>query len=361
MPKKILFIGPHRPTRVGSQRFRMEQFFPFYEKAGFQCDYSWFIDANDDKVFYGQGNLVGKLLVMLKAARVRLGDVLRANNYDIIYIQREAFMLGTTIFERLLTRSKAKVIFDFDDAIWEDDVSVNNAKLRWLKRPLKADEIMAMSDWIVVGNQYLADHALQFNQHVTIVPTVVDTDVYLPVDHTRTPVCVGWSGSKTTVKHFEPIVPVLKRLKAKYGDKIYFKQIGDKNFKAEDIEVDSSDWQYDTEISELNKIDIGLMPLPDDKWAKGKCGFKAIQYMALEIPPIVSPVGVNTVIVQHGENGFVANTEDDWVKCISTLIESDTLRKKMGTAARKTVVANYSVKSQVGVLTGLFNSLIEHK
>lgn len=356
MGKKILFIGPHRPNRNGSQRFRMEQFFPYLESAGFECDYSWFINENDDAVIYSRGKWASKLRILLKATGMRLRDVMRAGHYDVIFIQREAFMTGSVFFERLFSRSKALMIFDFDDAIWLDDTSASNKNLAWLKRPQKTAGIIALSDAVIAGNSFLASYAGQFNPNVNVIPTVIDTNVYLPENTDPFPsqkICIGWSGSKTTVKHFAIIIPVLRKLKKKFGERIGFKLIGDKNFNAENLEIECSDWQFESEVSELGKIDIGLMPLPDDEWSKGKCGFKALQYMALEIPPVISPVGMNTEIVQHGVNGFFATSEEEWISCISLLIESHELRKKMGYEARKTVIKRYSVQSQLESLISI--------
>jgi glycosyltransferase involved in cell wall biosynthesis len=355
---RILFIGPHRPNRNGSQRFRMEQYFPYLVQQGFICDYSWYINAEDDKIFYSHGHWIGKAMVVLKAIKTRLTDVLKANRYDIIFIQREAFIFGSYLFEKQFSRSKAKVIFDFDDAIWLEDTSAANKKFKWLKRPSKTADIIRIADTVIAGNNYLADYARQWNSHVSIIPTVVDTNIYLPakqIKDTSHALCIGWSGSKTTIKHFEPIVPVLKILKEKFGERIYFKQIGDKSFYADGLAIESSDWAYKNEIEELNKIDIGLMPLPDDVWSKGKCGFKAIQYMALEIAPVASPVGVNTNIITHGITGFLADNQQQWMDCISQLIEFPDLRRQIGVAARKTVEEKYSVQSQLEIMKTLLD------
>ncbi|MBK9731369.1 MAG: glycosyltransferase family 4 protein [Chitinophagaceae bacterium] len=356
--KKILFIGPHRPNRNGSQRFRMEQYFPYLEEQGFICDYSWFLEEKEDRILYSPGNAFGKLGVFMKAVIIRLRDVLHANRYDIIFIQREALMTGSVFFERQFSRSGAKVIFDFDDAIWLEDTSEANKSMAWLKRPSKTADIIKASNLVIAGNEFLADYARQFNSAVEIIPTVVDTSIYVPEKKPATErICIGWSGSKTTVKHFSLIVPVLKTLKEKYGSQIFFRQIGDKNFTAAGLSIESSDWKLEGEVDELNSIDIGLMPLPDDEWSKGKCGFKAIQLMALEIPSVVSPAGVNKKIIQHGENGFLASDTEDWIKCISDLIESSLLRERIGASARKSVEEKYSVKSQFPRLLSILYSL----
>ncbi|MBS1656829.1 MAG: glycosyltransferase family 4 protein [Bacteroidetes bacterium] len=350
MTQRILFIGPHRPNRNGSQRFRMEQYFPYLKEAGFDYDYSWFIDEKDDRVFYSSGKWIGKLGVFLKAIRIRLSDVLRSNRYDVIFIQREAFMTGSVFFEKQFSRSRARVIFDFDDAIWLDDVSEQNRKLRWLKRPSKTADIIRMADEVIAGNHFLAEYARQFSQHVHIIPTIVDTAVFKPAGPARRagePICIGWSGSKTTVKHFETVLPALRKLNEIYGHKIRFKLVGDRNFRAEGLHMECSDFSFENELKEFREMDIGLMPLPDDIWSKGKCAFKAIQYMSFETPPVVSPVGMNTEVVQHGVNGYLANSFEDWISSISQLVESDELRTRLGKKARQTILDKYSLQSQL--------------
>jgi glycosyltransferase involved in cell wall biosynthesis len=346
MTKKILFIGPHRPNRNGSQRFRMEQFFPALRAAGIDFDYSWFLDEKDDRVFYQKGNWPGKFRVWAKAAAIRLGDVLTANRYSTIFIQREAFMTGTVLFERLLSRSRARLVFDFDDAIWLDDVSAQNRQLRWLKRPGKTADLIRLADEVIAGNTFLADYAKQFNRHVQIIPTVVDTEIFAPVassEQENNSICIGWSGSKTTVKHFATVLPALKKIAGEFGSRVRFKLVGDAFFRTEGLVVEASDFSFENEVHHFRQMDIGLMPLPDDEWSKGKCAFKAIQYMSLAVPPVVSPVGMNTEVVEHEVNGFWASTMEEWVQQISRLVTDSSLRKETGRAARKKIVDHYSV------------------
>jgi glycosyltransferase involved in cell wall biosynthesis len=151
----------------------------------------------------------------------------------------------------------------------------------------------------------------------------------------------------------------LVRLKEKYGDKIYFKLIGDEAYENAQLGLKGMAWNLATEIEDLSEFDIGIMPLPDDEWAKGKCGFKGLQYMAMEIPAVMSPVGVNTDIVEDGENGFLATTDDEWIEKISLLIDSEELRRKYGAEGRRTVVEKYSVESQKERYLEFFNELIK--
>lgn len=358
MPR-ILIITAHRKDRSPSQRFRFEQYLSFLEENNFEIVFSNLLDEADDKIFYSPGHYFSKFIISLKAAAKRFRDVRSANSFDLIFIQREAFMTFTTYFEKQFSKSNAKIVFDFDDAIWNPDISGANQKFSFLKNPAKTAHIIALSNLIFAGNEYLADYARQFNKNVTIIPTTIDTDEYKKINlPPRQKICIGWSGSITTIKHFEFAIPFLKELKKKYGNAIHIKVIGDGSYTHPALGIKGIAWHKHTEIKELSEIDIGIMPLPDDEWTKGKCGLKGLQYMALEIPTVMSPVGVNTEIIADGTNGFLASQTHEWVEKISALIESEALRIKLGQAARKTVEQHFSVQSQKENYLRHFNQLI---
>lgn len=358
MPK-ILFIAAHRPDRSPSQRFRFEQYLSFLKANGFEYDFSYLITEKDDKVFYSPGNWFTKFSVFLRSAWRRYRDAAHADEYAIIFVQREAFMTGSTYFEKKFARSRARLVFDFDDAIWHFDVSEANKKLGWLKNPGKTADIIALSDLVFAGNAYLADYARRHNDNVVIIPTTIDTEEYRRIPQQASDVVtIGWSGSITTIKHFEYAVPFLRELKKKYGDRIRIKVIGDSSYVNEELGIKGIAWNKKDEISELSAFDIGIMPLPDDEWAKGKCGLKGLQYMALEIPTIMSPVGVNTEIITDGTNGFLATGTDEWVRKISALVDSPELRATIGKAARLTVEQQYSVKALEQEYLAQFRKLI---
>ncbi len=347
MPK-ILFVAAHRPNRSPSQRFRFEQYLDFFKTNGFDYDFSYLISESDDKNFYGEGNYFTKFLVLLNSAIRRFKDVARSNYYDIIFIQREAFMTGTAFFEKKFSRSKAKLVFDFDDSIWLSNVSDGNKNLEWMKNYSKTGKIIELSDLVIAGNKYLANYALNFNPNVKIIPTTIDSNYHQKknISKQQNKICIGWTGTSTTLKHFQLIIPALQKIKNKFGDKIIFKVIIDIPYQENSLEIKSTIWNMETEVQDLSQIDIGIMPLPDNDWSRGKCGFKGLQYMSLEIPTIMSPVGVNTEIIQDGINGFLADSVEQWVEKLSLLIESKELRHKIGKEARKTVIEKYSVESQ---------------
>jgi glycosyltransferase involved in cell wall biosynthesis len=239
------------------------------------------------------------------------------------------------------------------------DTSPGNKKWEWLKNPNKTRESIAQVHAVIAGNTYLADYARQFNPTVTIIPTTIDTDFHKPMPALRGkgPVVIGWSGSISTIKHFEHALPVLTALKEKYGERIRIRVIGDAAYRHAALGVEARAWSAATEVEDLNGFDIGIMSLPDDEWAKGKCGLKGLSYMACGVPTVMSPVGVNSSIIAHGENGFLASTTDEWIARLSELIEEPALREKLGRAGRETVLQRYSVAANSAAYLKILNSL----
>ena len=359
MNKKILFLVAHRPERSPGQRFRFEQYLDYLNKNGFYSQLSFLIDKADDEPFYAPGKFIAKFRILLKSIRKRLLDLKLAKEFDVIFLYREAIMLGTTYFENRLRKMGKPIIVDFDDSIWLKDVSDGNRNLAFLKRPSKTTRIIKLSNTIFVGNAYLAQYALKYNPNVKIVPTTIDTNYYLPSEKTEhNPVCIGWTGSSTTLKHLSMAVPVLKRIRDKYGNQVCFRVISDEPLSADIEGLENVRWKKETEVEDLNRVDIGIMPLPDNQWTRGKCGFKGLQYMALEIPAVMSPVGVNNEIIEHGKNGFLADDDNDWFEKLCKLVDSFELRRKLGEEGRRTVIEKYSFDSQKDVYLGYFKDLV---
>jgi glycosyltransferase involved in cell wall biosynthesis len=341
----VLFVCLHRPDRSPSQRFRFEQYLTYLESNGYEVQFSYLLNAKDDKLFYAPGHYFSKFLILWKSFWKRVNETFFKKPADIVFVQRECFMLGTAFFERRFAR-RSKLIFDFDDSIWLQNVSAANKKLGFLKNAGKTRDIISIAHLVIPGNKYLAGYALQFNQHVSIIPTTIDTNQYTPKTITDTnPVVIGWSGSFTTIQHFEFALEPLRQIKSRYGNKVSFVVIGDQNYRNEELGITGKPWVAATELQDLHLLDIGIMPLPDDEWAKGKCGLKGLQYMAAGIPTIMSPVGVNAEIIQDGENGFLAATTEEWVDKLSRLIESVELRKKLSLNGRTTVEEKFSVEA----------------
>ena len=350
--KKVLILCLHRPNRTPSQRFRFEQYLGYLENNGYSFDFSYLLDEKQDKAFYQPGNYFKKLQIILSSTAKRVNNLLQAKKYDLVFVSRQGYMLGTAFFERAIA-GKIPMIFDLDDSIWMNQISEGsqkvvsgNQKLSFLKNPAKTSQLIKMSKLVFAGNEYLAEYSSRFNQNVVIVPTTIDTGSYIRKYQNKKendPVCIGWSGSFSTIEMFKFSIPALLKIKNKYGSKVDFRVIGDGNYYCEELGIQGLPWKAATEIEDLSAIDIGIMPLPNNDWTRGKCGLKGLQYMALKIPSLMSPVGVNTTIIKDGVNGFLPGTEDEWVKQISALVESSELRTRIGEAGRETVVKEYSV------------------
>jgi glycosyltransferase involved in cell wall biosynthesis len=356
--KKILFIASHRKNRAPGQRFRFEQYFDILEKNGFECHLSYLLDEEDDKIFYKPGHYFKKATILLRNYKTRANDLKHLHDFDLVFLFREALMTSSLFFEKKIAASGKKIIYDFDDAIWMNDTSKANQLFAWMKHPQKIGQSMKLSTVVFAGNDYLADYARQFNPNVVIVPTTIDTSEYkTTVSVKKDYLTIGWSGSLTTIKHFELALPFLKKIKARYGNKVRIKVIGDPHYTNKELEIEGIAWSHESEIRELSSFDIGIMPLPDDRWAKGKCGLKGLQYMALGIATLMSPVGVNTAIIKDGENGFLPSSDDDWFNNISLLIENDSLRKRLGEEARRTVEKLYSKEANAHLYLHWFKTL----
>ncbi len=357
MPK-VLILTLHRPNRSPSQRFRFEQYLDYLKANGFQFEWSFLLGEKEDKAFYVKGNFVGKLGILVNSTLKRLGEILKPADYDLVFVQRECYMLGTAIFEKLFSK-KAKLIFDFDDSIWLQNVSNANKNLAFLKNPKKTDAILKKSSLVFAGNEYLATYARQFSDRVEVIPTTIDTGGYhneIKQHQEKELVTIGWTGTSTTLKYISLIEPALKEL-AKTC-KFELSVICDRPPELEIDNVKFVPWKLDSEIEDLLQFDIGIMPLKDNKWAKGKCGFKILQYLSLGIPTVASPVGVNADIIQHEGNGFLASTQEEWTQYLKQLIQSVELRKKMGAQGRNTVESKYSVNAFQEFYLKAFESLL---
>jgi glycosyltransferase involved in cell wall biosynthesis len=357
--KKALFIAHHRLDRSPGQRYRFEQYFSYLEEHGITCKLSNIISEEDDKVLYSAGNYIKKALIALKAYRQRKKELKSIAEYDLVLIYREAILTGSTFFEKKSAKLGVPILFDFDDAIWVKDVSEGNQRLSFLKNANKIKEILPLCKHVVAGNRYLRDFALKFNKSVSIIPSTIDTDKYKEIKQFKEGlVTIGWVGSHTTIKHFETIVPILMKLKEKYKDKIEFKVIGDPVYYNSDLGIDGMAWDNSKEVEFFNMLDIGVMPLPENEWTKGKCGMKGLLYMSVNTPAVMSSVGMNSEIIENGVNGFLADTAEEWFEVLSKLIEDENLRKSIGLAGRKTVEEKYSMNSQKEKYLDLYLSLM---
>ncbi len=339
---RVLAVVPSVYDTSPGQRFRIEQWEPILREGGVEITYAPFENDELRSVLYKSGEVMKKVGAVTRNMRRRRAELSDVSSYDLVYVFREAALLGPPWFERKLARSGVPVVFDFDDAIFVSYKSPSNGYLSYLKFPGKTAEICKLSTHVMAGNEYLADYARQTNANVSIIPTTIDTDKYIVRERAETleTITIGWSGSFSTVQHLDTIRGVLQKLAEEEDFRL--RVIGTPVYKLPGVDTEAIQWRSESEIDDLAAIDIGLMPLPDENWSRGKCGLKALQYMALGIPTICSPVGVNSTIIKDGENGFLAETTEEWLTAIKQLIHSADLRKTIGLAGRATVERDYS-------------------
>jgi glycosyltransferase involved in cell wall biosynthesis len=347
MKLKILFIAVHRPFRSPSQRFRFDQFMEFFEQNDCQITYSSLINESEDQWFYNRGFTLRKIWLILKSLGKRLNDIRIASRYDLVFVQREAIMIGSSFFERQLAKRTA-LVYDFDDSIWLLDMSEANKRFGWMKRPQKTSEIIAAAKLVFAGNDFLANYARSFNSKVVVVPTVLKTDHHGFSYSAKEPnpkIIIGWIGSTTTIKHIEWGVEFLTELLRRYSDTVELVIVSDKQPMLPGINHTYRKWSPQVEQELLTTMDIGIMPLPDDEWTRGKCGFKGLQCMSYGIPVVMSAVGVNNQIIEHGVNGFLAKNTEEWIEALSLLLQNQQLRIDIGAQGKKTVMDSYAAEN----------------
>lgn len=354
---RVLALMPGLYDTSPGQRYRLEQWEPLLRERGVEITWAPFEDEELHSIVYKPGRMGKKLQLVTRNLARRLSTINRAQKYDLVYILREAALLGPPIFERLLAQQRVPFVFDFDDAIFVSYRSPSNGYLSYLKFASKTKTICRLASHVMVGNPYLAEYAGAVNDHVTVIPTTIDTEKYRvpPPKTTDGPITIGWTGSFSTVQHLDTLRGALKKLAE--TERFRLRVIGTPTYELPSVDVEAMQWRAATELEDLHAIDVGVMPLPDDNWSKGKCGLKALQFMALGIPTICSPVGVNTDIIQDNENGFLAMSESEWVDKLTRLLKSAELRRRLGDAGRATVEQRYSAAIQAPRVYEIFKSV----
>ena len=355
---KILFITPYPPGLAPSQRFRFEQYLSQLRENGSQAAVKPFLSETAYYAIYQSGNLFSKIRSITISYLRRIALLFDIDSFDRVFIHREATPLGPPFIEYVIAKVlKKKIIYDFDDAIWLTDNTRESPAARILRCRWKIRLICRWSYKISCGNPYLAAYASQFNPNVIVNPTTLDIEnfrkpTFINKDSEKN-LIIGWTGSHSTLKYLNTILPALQTLARKHTH-IRYLIIADKNPELPSTNAVFLPWRKSTEITDLAKIDIGIMPLPDDPWTRGKCGFKALQYMAMGIPAIVSPIGVKTEIVQHGVEGFWCTSQQEWFERLEELILNPKKGIEMGKLGREKVATRYSVESNAANFLSLF-------
>ncbi|MCC6644467.1 MAG: glycosyltransferase family 4 protein [Polyangiaceae bacterium] len=348
------------PTGAACTRFRLTAYLPHLRAAGVDVDFVPFLTDEVFRGFYGARGKVDKALSIAAALARRVALLARAGRYDAVFVQREAMLVGPALVERALSEVIGlPLVFDFDDAIWMTDPAqqkVSSAPLaaRLLKSPQKTLDIVRRARRVIAGSDHLAGWARRQHGDVVVLPTVVPRDAWRPlpgrldgawVDGHDVPV-IGWVGTHSTATHLDLVLPALARL-AREGRRFKVRLVGaSRQLELPGVEVESVPWSLAREIEDFQRIDVGVAPLVDDAWSRGKCGFKQVQYFACGVPHVGSPVGGAGELTRHDDNGLIATTDDEWAAALGRLLDDRALRARLATAARRDVDERLSIEAQ---------------
>ena len=358
-PIRVLALSPI-PIEGAGCRFRIAQYVPYLRDAGFEVTIKSFYTRQYFDLVYQPGHRLRKAASFVGLALRTLNEALSVGHYDLVFLYREAVPLGPPLIERLIARYRVPILYDFDDAIFLPAVSEANRSILFLKDPSRVARIIKMSTAVVVGNEFLATFARQYHHRVTVIPTAVDTERFVPrpVRASEPPeLTVGWIGSPTTFPYLQSLAPQLQQLAARRPFVLKVSGAG-KPVQFPGVRVEEVPWSLAQEVTLFNSCDVGVYPLTDDDWARGKCGFKAIQFMSCGVPVVAAAVGVNTDIVRDGENGFLAVTPSDWVEKLERLLTDAALRARFAAAGRATIEQRYSLRVNAPRLADLMRSAV---
>jgi len=341
----VLVLAPYLYDTAPGQRFRIEQWARYLEQVGFHFTFVPFEDEALHRVLYRPGRYGRKAALILRALARRWRTLTQLRRYDVVFIHREAALLGPALLEEWIARQGVPIVYDFDDPIWLPYRSPTHGWLSRLKCFGKVAAICRRATAVIVGNRLLAEYARLYTDRVHVVPSTIDMEQY-PAKPPSEVHCVtlGWTGSHSTLPFLRLIEAPLRRLAEAYPLRLQVvADREDPGLSDWPIEVTFRPWRPETEARDLHGMDIGLAPFPNEGWTPWRCHGKVLQYMAVGLPTVASPVGIiPTDYIQDGVNGFLAATEDEWVEKLALLIRDPGLRQRLGQAARRTVEACFS-------------------
>jgi len=354
----VLVLIPYMKGWTPGQRSSIELWEKVLEPSGIHLYFVPFETAGLHALLYQRGQWVGKIREMINAYLKRLRTLKNVDSFDCVFVYREAALVGPAFLERLIAKKKP-IIYCLDDPLYLPYRSPFNHYLSYLKCFSKISSICRMSKVVIVNSPKIKEYVSQYNKNIWEIPCLVDTDEY--VFHKRVvasdPVCVGWTGSSSTLANLCLIESALCELKNRVRHRVHL--IGSQDFNLSGVECTSQMWRKESEVDDLRQMDVGLIPLPDNDWNHCKFFLKSVQYMALGIPPVASPIGSNPEVIEHGVTGFLADTTKEWVDYLELLVHDSSLRSKMAENAARVAEEKYSLKAHRNRILEAFGSVLK--
>lgn len=355
---RVLVLTPYLYGTTPGPRSSIELWERVLAPEGITFEYSAFESQRLHEIIYQPGRTFEKVKETLVCYGRRIAELRRVNGFDAVLVNREATLIGPALIERLAARRRP-IIYQLDDPLYIPYRSPSNGYLSYLKVFGKVGAIARLSRVVVVNSPQHREYAERFAKDVRTVPSMIDAGVYnyRPKPIENGPVTIGWSGSSSTMRNLQVIRPVLKVLGERDDVRLHF--IGGSDFNLPEVRHTAQAWSAETEVEDLRRFDIGLLPLPVDEWTKRKFYLKLVQYMALGIPAVCTPLGSNPTVVEEGVTGFLANTSAEWLDAIGRLIADGDLRRAMGRHAAKIAAERYTVQANTEAIVGAFRALVD--
>ena len=345
------------PVESAATRYRLAQFVAPLAEKGIELEIKPFLDSRQFALLYRNSSLFEKVFALTKPVFGRVSEISKTRRYDVLLVQREAMIFGPAVFEWIFRKfGRLPMILDLDDATYISYESPTYGKLgSFLKFFGKTDKLIENSAIVTCGNRFIAEYVEGKGTRAVVIPTVVETDVFCPVEKNNEPPVIGWIGTHSTFPFLESLFPVLQKLAEKHEFVLKIVGAGRENIAVEGVRIENLSWNLEREVGDFQTLDIGLYPIQVAKsappeWILGKSGFKAIQYLAVGIPFVMTPIGMCAEIGVPGQTHFNAGTEEEWYNSLDNLLGNAALRKKMGENARRYALEHFTVPRQTEIL-----------
>lgn len=358
-PKRILLVCPYPEGVAPGQRLKYEQYLEYLKNQGYSIKICSFVNLRFWSILYQPGHFSEKVFWTLLGVVQRMLLLPTLPFYDGIFIFHSVAPLGPALLERIYAWLNPRMVYDIDDMIHLAHSSQANRFTKWLKGSSRITHLMKKARYVITCTPALDAFARQYNPNTTDISSTINTTTYEPVNpyenQPNQPITLGWSGSHSTEKYLSILTNVLQEISKQR--KIRLLVIGSGKFTMPGVDVQSIAWKSATEVADLQKIDIGLYPLPDDPWVYGKSGLKALQYMALGIPTIATAIGTNFRVIESGQSGLLVKTEEEWINALLKLIDQPAERRRLGQAGRQRVENYYSIEANKDVYLAIFDKV----
>ncbi len=343
--KRLLVLCPYPEGVAAGQRLKYEQYFDDWRARGYEITIAPFMDDAMWRIVHQPGHLAAKIFGTLRGTLRRIRDLFRIRTHDGVYVFMWVTPIGSSFFERLARTLARRMIYDIEDNIALKQVSEVNALSGFLRGTAKTLFLVRNADHVISSSPFLNDWCLTQNlvRRCTYISSSVDTDRFVPVNRYANDgvTTIGWTGTFSSRPYLDLLRGVFQELARTHRFRL--RVIGNFDYELPGVDLEVLRWSEPTEVRDLQGIDIGIYPLPDDDWVTGKSGLKAIQYMAFGIPTVATNVGTTPRIVRHMHNGMLVHSEQDWLDALRRLLDDPELRRSLGRAARETIVAHHSL------------------